>query len=71
VWPGPRGGPYGDRSLIQLAAEHPRLREAGTVDTPVGWLDRISRISGVLGLIVTTRRSRAARAIDEASVAIG
>lgn len=54
-----RGGKaYGDAALIALAAARPRLRDEATTDAASGWLDWISRISGVLGLagLVLTHR---------------
>jgi predicted metal-dependent phosphoesterase TrpH len=46
-----RGGKaYGDPALVQLAADHPHLRETATVDPPAGVVDWISRVTGVLGL---------------------
>ena len=48
---GLEGKAYGDPSLVQLAAAHPELEEAALSDAPVGRLDWISRVCGVLGLI--------------------
>lgn len=45
------GQAYGDPSLVRLAAEHPHLLEAATVDARAGWLDWVSRACGVVGLL--------------------
>ncbi len=47
---GLEGKAYGDQSLVQLAAEHPELREAALSGAPVGRLDWMSRVCGVFGL---------------------
>jgi hypothetical protein len=56
------GTAYGDPALIRLAAEHQELREAATTDPPVTWLDWVSRVCGIAGLIglasLTRYRSR-------------
>ena len=45
------GKAYGDPALIALAADRPELRAAATVDAAPGWLDWISRVCGVGGLL--------------------
>ena len=46
-----RGGKaYGEPALVQLAADHPHLREIATVDPPAAMLDWISRVTAVLGM---------------------
>jgi PHP domain-containing protein len=45
------GAVYGDPALIRLAEADRRLRAAAQPDPPVGWLDGVSRISGLLGLL--------------------
>jgi hypothetical protein len=46
---------FGDPALVQLAADHPHLRETATVDPPAGvldWLSRAASLLGLLGLVV-------------------
>lgn len=45
------GKAYGDPSLVPLAAQYPELGEAATVDARPGWLDWLSRVCGVFGLL--------------------
>jgi PHP-associated len=52
------GKAYGDPALIELAAAHPELREAATTDIPAGWLDWISRVCGIAGLLGLVRGHR-------------
>jgi hypothetical protein len=57
-----RGGQaYGDPALVRLAEQHPRLREAATVDAPAGaldWTNRTAGVLGLLGLVLTSPRRR-------------
>ena len=61
-----RGGKaYGEPSLVQLAEQHPRLREAATVDVPAGplaWTSRVAGVLGLLGLVLTGPPQRLRRA---------
>lgn len=58
----PGGKTFGDPALAALIASRTDLRDIATTDAPAGWLDWISRVSGVLGLMWlvagTGRRSR-------------
>jgi hypothetical protein len=45
------GKAYGDPKLVPLAASVGRLREAALADSRGGWLDRVSQVAGVLGLL--------------------
>jgi predicted metal-dependent phosphoesterase TrpH len=47
-----RGGKaYGDPDLVRLAEDQPRLRETATDDPRPGWLEWVSRVTGVMGLL--------------------
>jgi hypothetical protein len=48
---GLEGKAYGDPALVQLANEHSQLRKAVALDARAGWLDWLSRVCGVLGLL--------------------
>lgn len=71
------GKAYGDPELIALAAAHPELRERATTDARPGWLDWISRVFGVAGLLglsapwSAARRRREAADDDAASAPVG
>ena len=56
---GLNGKAYGDPAFVQLAAGHRGLRDAASSDAPVGWLDWVSRVCGVLGLVGLVFRPRA------------
>lgn len=44
------GRAYGDPALVRLAAADPRLRSSEPPDTRGGWMDWVSRVSGLIGL---------------------
>jgi hypothetical protein len=50
------GRAYGDPELIALAAIHPTLREAATIDPPVSAIAWISRIFALLGLMLMAQQ---------------
>ncbi len=57
---GLHGKAYGDPALVQLAAGHEELRDAAADASPAGaldWISRVCGIAGLLGLIVTVRRT--------------
>jgi hypothetical protein len=45
------GHAYGDPALVALASMHPELREAATTDRPATWLDWLSRVTAVFGVL--------------------
>jgi len=45
------GRAYGDPGLVQLAATEPQLQQSAEPDVPATWLDWVSRVTGVLGLV--------------------
>ncbi len=47
----PGGKTYGDPALASLIASRTELRDVATSDAPVGGLDWVSRVSGVVGLM--------------------
>jgi hypothetical protein len=56
---GLEGKAYGDPALIELAASRPELRASATLDAPPGWLDWMSRVCAVCGLLgLTLGRAR-------------
>jgi hypothetical protein len=48
---GLEGRAYGDPALVALASTRPELRAAATLDATPGWLDWISRVCSVCGLL--------------------
>jgi hypothetical protein len=55
---GRNGRVDGDSALIRLAESHPELRAAATGEVHVGWLDWLSRFSGVAGLLALFAATR-------------
>jgi hypothetical protein len=52
------GQAYGDPELIDIAAADGRLPALGRPDYSYGWLDRISQVFGLAGLVMVIVRSR-------------
>lgn len=57
VYGGPEMKAYGDPELIRLAEADGRLRTMASIDYPVGVLDRLSQVLGILGIAMLVRRS--------------
>jgi predicted metal-dependent phosphoesterase TrpH len=56
---GLEGKAYGDPALIELASARPELRDSATIDSAPGWLDWMSRVCSMCGLMgLTLRRAR-------------
>jgi hypothetical protein len=45
------GKAYGDPALVRMAERYPQLRDIATNDPAASWLDWISRVAGVAGLL--------------------
>lgn len=54
----PGGKTYGDPALAALIADRADLRAVATTDAPASWLDWLSRLSGVAGLVMLAARKR-------------
>ena len=46
------GVAYGEPVLVEMAARHPELRDRAVYGVPAGWMDWLSRFSGVAGLLM-------------------